>query len=314
MPDRLPSGMGERVRIYWRLGRPFTMVAPALGMVSGAITALGSAGGPAFATVMLWRMLGGAFMAALLNTASNVLNQITDLDNDRINKPDRPIPSGMVTVREAWMLSISSYVLALVVAYVISPPGTYYACFICALIAAVATYVYSAPPFRTKRFGWWANLTIATPRGLFLKVAGWSVILAPATPEPWFIGLVFFLFLLGAASTKDFSDMKGDEAAGCRTLPIVHGVRKTAWMISPSFVVPFLMIPIGVHTGILTGNAVALDLLGLVLSVWGAYVVYLIVRKPEELATVENHVSWKHMYLMMFVAQVGFAAAYLVPR
>ena len=31
------------------------------------------------------------------------------------------------------------------------------------------------------------------------------------------------------------------------------------------------------------------------------------------LAVEENHVSWAHMYRMMFVAQVGFAAAYLIP-
>ncbi len=306
------EGLGDKLKLYWRLGRPFTMVAPALGMVSGAICALGAEGAPAFATVMVWRMIGGALMASLLNTASNVLNQIADVEADRINKPDRPIPSGKVTVREAWVLSISSYASALVLAYVISPPDTYLACFLCAAIAAALTYVYSAPPFRTKRFGWWANLTIATPRGLFLRLAGWSLIRAPDTPEAWFIAGVFFLFLLGAASTKDFADMKGDEADGCRTLPIIYGVEKTAWLISPSFVLPFLMIPIGVHTGILTGNPIALDILGVVLSVWGAYVVYLIVRKPEELATVENHISWAHMYLMMFVAQVGFAAAYLL--
>ena len=302
----------NRLKVYWRLGRPFTMVAPALGMVSGAITGLGAEGGLAFHWWMLRNILLGAFMAALLNTASNVLNQITDLEADRINKPNRPIPSGLVSVREAWVLSMSSYALALVVAYFISPGGTYLAAFGCALIAAAATYIYSAPPLRTKRFGWWANLTIATPRGLFLKVAGWSVIRAPDTFEPWYIGSIFFLFLLGASSTKDFADMKGDEVAGCRTLPIIYGVRRTAWMIAPSFIVPFLMIPIGVHTGILTGNWLALDVLGGVLAAWGLYVVYLIVRRPEELASVENHISWKHMYLMMFVAQVGFAVAYLV--
>jgi hypothetical protein len=35
-------------------------------------------------------------------------------------------------------------------------------------------------------------------------------------------------------------------------------------------------------------------------------------RRPEELATDANHVSWAHMYRMMFVAQVGFAVAYLL--
>ena len=36
------------------------------------------------------------------------------------------------------------------------------------------------------------------------------------------------------------------------------------------------------------------------------------VRRPEELAIEENHVSWAHMYCMMFVAQVGFALAYVL--
>ncbi len=308
--------MWNRLKIWWRLGRPFTMIAPALGMVSGAVTAVGSASFRQthlhFEWWMLFNIIGGAFFAALLNTASNILNQITDIENDRINKPGRPIPKGEVTIREAWWLSLVAYALALLVAWVVTPPHTGYMCFICAVIAAVATYVYSAPPLRTKRLGWLANITIAVPRGLFLKVAGWSLILAPDTPEAWYIGSIFFVFLLGASSTKDFADMKGDEAAGCRTLPVIYGPRKTAWMISPSFVLPFLMMPLGAHAGILTGNLVALDVLGLALACWGAYVVWLMVRRPEELATVENHVSWKHMYLMMFVMQIGFAGAYLI--
>ena len=43
------------------------------------------------------------------------------------------------------------------------------------------------------------------------------------TLEPWYIGSIFMLFLLGAASTKDFSDIKGDAAGGVRTLPRVLG-------------------------------------------------------------------------------------------
>ena len=76
--------------------------------------------------------------------------------------------------------------------------------------------------------------------------------------EPWFIGAIFGLFLLGASTTKDFADMEGDARGGCRTLPIVYGVRRAAWMISPSFVVPFLMISAGAFAGILTGNPILL--------------------------------------------------------
>jgi len=56
---------------------------------------------------------------------------------------------------------------------------------------------------------------------------------------------------------------------------------------------------------------VLLMILGPLLIVYGAYTVWLLVRRPEELAATENHPSWTHMYRMMMVAQVGFALAYI---
>ena len=63
--------------------------------------------------------------------------------------------------------------------------------------------------------------------------------------------------------------------------------------------------------GILTGNHVLLMVLAALLIAYGCYTVWLLVRRPEELAATENHPSWTHMYRMMMVAQVGFALAYV---
>jgi hypothetical protein len=60
------------------------------------------------------------------------------------------------------------------------------------------------------------------------------------------------------------------------------------------------------------GTVFDLFLLGAVLVLYGVYTAYLLVRKPEELAFTENHPSWTHMYLMMMLAQVGFALAYVL--
>ena len=129
-------------------------------------------------------------------------------------------------------------------------------------------------------------------------MAGWSTVKTIADPEPWFIGAIFGLFLLGAASTKDFADMEGDRADGCQTLPILYGVKKAAWMIAPSFIFPFLRVPIGVLIGILTGNSFLLYALGAILILYGIYTTHLLLRRPEELAETENHPSWTHMYRM----------------
>ena len=275
----------------------------------------------------------GSFCAALLNGASNVLNQITDLVMDRINKPERPLVTGEVSSAEAWKLTTVLYALAFVPTWwiVVPPVEGFWAralapvrmheCFFLYLGGLLFTLIYSLPSFgRTKRLGLWANATIAIPRGGLLKVAGWTMVASARSLEPWVIGGLFALFLLGAATTKDFSDAEGDRAGGCQTLPVKYGNRKAVWIISPFFVLPWLLLPILARMDdpfspgrrLLTGNTFLLTLLGTLLAVWGAYTVSLLSRNPDELSTTENHPSWRHMYLMMMAAQVGFAIAYLI--
>lgn len=297
--------------LWLELSRPFTLLAPALGVVSGAITAAGAAPADRWTPTLLTYVVLGAVMAMVLNAASNALNQIYDLEIDRVNKPQRPLTSGRMSLRDAWIFTWIAYAVALLLAWFIAPEGRH-ECFWIVLIAAIFTFVYSCPPLRTKERGLWANVTIAIPRGVLLKVAGWSCVKTIWGLEPWFIGAIFGLFLLGASTTKDFADMEGDARGGCRTLPILYGVRRAAWLISPSFVLPFLLISYGASAGILTGNFWLLQGLAAFMSLYGAYVCYLMLRKPEELATDANHVSWAHMYRMMFVAQIGFALAYVL--
>jgi geranylgeranylglycerol-phosphate geranylgeranyltransferase len=302
---------------------------PLLGIVSGAVCAWGSAHNPdpsraLSASVILTIVLGSA-CAAFLNAANNTLNQIYDLEIDRINKPKRPLPAGDLTVRQAWVFTWIMFAIGLLPTWLVVPypyttwhdkffaPVAQHECFFIYFAAFVSTFIYSVPAFgRTKAHPIGANVTIAIPRGCLLKVAGWTMVARATTLEPWFIGSIFMLFLLGSASTKDFSDMKGDAAGGVRTLPIVLGVRRAAYAIAPFFVVPWLLMPVGAWLGVLTGNHVALVILGIVLALWGAYTVWLIVRNPDELTATENHPSWRHMYLMMMAAQIGFAVAYVI--
>jgi 4-hydroxybenzoate polyprenyltransferase len=325
------------VKSYLTLARPFTLFPPLLGIISGAVCAWGSVHNPDPSRQLTWSVIFtvalGSACAALLNAANNSLNQIHDLEIDRINKPKRPLVTGEISLPAAWKATWIWYVLGtlptwLVVVYPFETirekffaPLSWHECFFIYLIALVSTFVYSDPKFgRTKAHPIGANLTIAIPRGCLLKVAGWAMVARIGFTEPWFIGAIFMFFLIGAASTKDFSDMEGDRAGGCRTLPIVFGVRKAAYMIAPFFVFPWLLIPVGAwmrdplapEHAILTGNPLLLTILGVALALWGAYTVWLLVRNPDELTATENHPSWRHMYLMMMFAQVGFAVAYVL--
>jgi 4-hydroxybenzoate polyprenyltransferase len=301
----------KNFKLYVELARPFTLLPPALGVLSGAVTAWGAGHTKAPITgELLLPVLWGTLMAAVLNAANNAVNQIYDLDIDRVNKPKRPLPSGRLSIASAGRFTVVTFALAWLLAWLADPIGRH-ECFVIVVFTTFLCWIYSAPPLWTKRRGMLANITIAIPRGVLLKVAGWSTVKTVIGLEPWFIGSIFGLFLLGAASTKDFADIEGDRAGGCQTLPILYGVKRAAWMIAPFFVLPFFLIPYGALAGILTGNRTLLLILGPALILYGIYTTWLLVRRPEELAATENHPSWTHMYNMMMVAQIGFALAYV---
>ena len=82
---------------------------------------------------------------------------------------------------------------------------------------------------------------------MLLKVAGWSTVKTIVGVEPWYIGAIFGLFLLGAASTKDFADIEGRPRRRLQDpAHPLRGRRRAAWIIAPFFVLPFFLIPVGV--------------------------------------------------------------------
>ncbi len=301
-------------RNYWEFSRPFTLLMPAVGMAAGGMAAWGAdprhisdwtAEGPGvFLNVVL-----GALMAAVMNAGSNGLNQIFDLEIDRINKPDRPLPSGRLTPKQAWWFTASTLVIGMALALLIN-----WQCFALAAAAVTLTACYSVPPIRTKRWAVPANLTVAIPRGFLLPVAGWSTVKTVIAAEPWLLAVPLGLFIFGASSTKDFSDIRGDREGGCQTLPVKYGVHKTALIISPFFIFPFPLWMIFHWAGYLSAPQHGVLVISFVLPVMGTYIAFRILRNPGELSGGENHISWKLIYLMAIFAYTGLALVYSWPH
>jgi len=299
------SARMNRVRLYWAFARPFTLVPPMVGIFSGSLIGYGASRAPFRGGHVALAVIA----AAVLNAASNGLNQICDLANDRVNKPRRPLPSGEMSLTGAWAFVAFTYAAALgLVAAVNLQTFAIY------LVAALATVAYSAPPVRLKRHPLGSNLIIALIRGALLKVAGWAAIATVLKSiEPWYIGLIYFVFLLGATTTKDFADIEGDRAAGCVTLPVKFGAAWSARIISPSFILPWLLMVLGSGLGVLSGSFKAIAVLSVIMLAWGSYVIYLMNDDPHRLVTEgENHPAWHHMYWMMMVGHLGLAGAYLL--
>ncbi|MFH1539870.1 MAG: UbiA family prenyltransferase [bacterium] len=288
----------KKIKAYIELSRPFTLLAPAVGILCGIAVAAGETGAKWNAAAALISVAA----ACLLNAASNTLNQLCDVDIDRINKPHRPLPSGRVAPREATGLAILLFAAALRLAWAVNLQF-----FALCVAAAIMTFAYSAPPLRLRRFPVAADIIIAVPRGMLLFAAGWSAAASLDHPLPWTIGGLLAFFILGAMSAKDFADIEGDRAGGIITLPVLLGARRTAILISPFLILPFLLIPVLVHIGLLRPSCVYLAFLAL----YGAAISVILLRDPESLSTEANHPAWKHVYLLLMATQAGFAAAYI---
>ena len=310
---------GAKVRAWIELTRPFTLLPPAIGMVSGACSALG-AHRAVVSDSAAWRLIAiGALMAALLNAASNALNQIHDLAIDRINKPARPLPAGTLSLAEARVGTALLYVAAIGCAFLLAPTGAHEVGWIVVFTAGL-TWAYSAPPLRA-RDSWWAGpLVIAVPRGLLLKVAGWGT-LAPifSDREPWILGGVFFVYLLGAAPTKDFADVVGDRAGGADSLPLRFGAVRAARIVGAFLPLPGILLaalPFVVVDGrpLLTMPRGPAAAAGLLLAVHGVLVARWMIRHPDAVADPRDRRSWRHMYLLMMELQIAAAALYFVGR
>ena len=300
-----------------RLVRPFTLFPPLLGMLSGAASAFGAERSVVAGAELVLLVALGALMAALLNAASNVLNQVEDLPLDAINKPERPLPRGEVSVRAARLYAMILYVAAIATAFAIQPAGRPEIGWI-VVATAFLTWAYSSPPLRLRSHWALAPLVIAIPRGGLLKVAGWGT-LAPvfSDREPWILGGMFFLFILGAAPTKDFEDMRGDARHGANSLPLQFGPARAAKLMAPFYVLPWVILMVLPWIDLdgrplLSVSKTGALIVGALLTVHGAFSAWRLVTLA---AVGEGRLPrrvWRNLYLLMMEAQIGLAVLYLL--
>ncbi len=283
------------LRGYIDLLRPFTLFAPFV--VSMSIIAASMIYNKIPIEGDWWVTVGQAsFTVALVNAASNALNQATDFEADMISKPYRPIPKGIVKPDEAQSLAYLLYLFALLRSVTIN---LWFGVFI--FLIMIFTVTYSLPP-RIKRFMFFNQVWIAIPRGFFGILASWSVYGSPLQKEPLIIGIIATLFLVGGMATKDITDAVADKRTGTRTLINTYGTKKTAFISLPFMFFPFTAIPILINLGFLEEYLWPLTFL----LILGVLVFYLMIKESESKA-LENVHAWSMMYIVYITFAMGFA-------
>jgi homogentisate phytyltransferase/homogentisate geranylgeranyltransferase len=218
------TGVLGALGTLWRFSRPHTLIGTfvsATGLYLIAVHELPGAG----VDHLLWVIVAGSGV----NLAIVGVNQITDVEIDRINKPHLPIAAGELTREAAWRIVAVAAALPLVLALTQGLLET------AAVLAALAVgAAYSLPPVRLKRFPIAAALCISGVRstvvnlgmyGHFSLAFGGSLAIAPSV---WALTAFVLPFSFAIAVLKDVPDMEGDRRYRIATFTVRLGPRRAA--------------------------------------------------------------------------------------
>jgi geranylgeranylglycerol-phosphate geranylgeranyltransferase len=154
----------------------------------------------------------------LITAAGNVINDYFDVEIDRVNRPDRPIPSGQVSLPAARAYAVVLFVTGILVCFF-----TNELCIAIAVFNAILLIAYAARLKRTPLFG---NITVsylAASMFLFGGALGGFPGLFHVMP----FAVMTFFAMLARELVKDGEDVEGDKASGAVTIPIRYGIKAT---------------------------------------------------------------------------------------
>ncbi|MEY3332272.1 MAG: hypothetical protein RLZZ176_572 [Cyanobacteriota bacterium] len=211
---------------FWRFSRPHTIIGTSLSIFGLYLITLGvtSSG---FSISHLGQILA-TWIACLCGNIYIVgLNQVEDIDIDKINKPHLPLASGEFTRGQGQLIVIITGIVALVLAWLTGP----YLLGMVALSLVIGT-AYSLPPIRLKQYPFWAALCIFSVRGTIVNLGlflHFSSVLQRSQGIPnvvWVLTVFILVFTFAIAIFKDIPDLEGDRTYNITTLTIQLGQQK----------------------------------------------------------------------------------------
>ncbi len=152
------------------------------------------------------------------------LNQLEDVEIDRINKPRLPLASGEFSRKDAIWIVGAAGVLSVILA--IAGGGWLMATVLLSLLIGTT---YSVPPLRLKRFPILASLCILVVRGaivnlgLFLHYANQLGLPLHIPSKIWALTAFVLLFSVVIAIFKDIPDVEGDRQFNITTFTVQLG-------------------------------------------------------------------------------------------
>jgi len=162
-----------------------------------------------------------ALAGIIITAAGNIINDMYDLEIDKINRPDRILPAGLLTTSEAKIVFFILIAVAFIIGSLIN-----LCCFLIIIFSAIIIFLYS---YKLKRILFLGNFTVAFMTGLAFIFGGAVVNNASNGIIP-----AFFAFFINFTReiVKDIEDIEGDSYGKFYTLPMVIGIERSLKFIN----------------------------------------------------------------------------------
>lgn len=245
-----------------------------------------------------------AMIAVFFETAAgNVINDYFDYNIDLINKPDRPIPSRRISLKNgrnyAYLLFIAGTICGFLISYITNnwiPFGI-------VLIADVILYLYAYKLKTTPLIG---NLTVGFMTGFGFVFGGFSINNPSIITTSIFLGFFAFIMTTAREIVKDIEDIEGDKADGARTLPILIGEKKPAILAAVLIIIDSALCPLLYYYHIFGILYLIVIAIAVILFLYSAI---LIIKSQER--SIAAKVS-KNLKIGMLIAFVAFVFGSLI--
>ncbi len=233
----------ERLSIYLGL--------MAFAIALSAIQAL--AGAELLNVYDLLRMLAASLSISMLFVFSTAINDLADIAGDSISNPQRPLVTGAITAPVMAQLAVIALLMGLALAVLVNEHF-----FFVAIALAAFSYLYSAPPFRLKRFLGLAHAVLMLIAGSVV-VAGYVVVEANLAFQKMDLPLLYslLLFFFIASHFKDIKDVSADRRVGVVTLAGLIGAKSAYLVICVAVFFVLLLSSYWLGLGLLIGLSLA---------------------------------------------------------
>lgn len=242
------------LKTLWEFTRPHTIIGSAVSVTALYLMAVRQWD---FSVLFVLSLIA----ALLCNVFITGYNQLVDIDLDRVNKPELPLPAGNLSVQSARIIVFGSLTASLLI-------SAYASIFLLGLIATIAAlgFIYSWKRVYLKRRHQTAAFAIVIVRGVLINLGFYALYSGgyEFPVEIWTLTVFVILFSAGIAWFKDIPDIEGDAQVAIGSLAIEKGAGKAfsagVWLLglaysSAAFAPFFFDFQMGAGSVITIGHA-----------------------------------------------------------